>query len=131
MLVISQEVGEWGDPLTLPQSVTECTGYASGDWPWGGSWKTCNDWTTKWRHMEVEAFLDFNGPDNITNDAKNAVGTCSLVAVASAGVVAVATDGAAAAAETSFIACMKVKAVQELDKYSVTFRTSAGWTDWA
>ena len=135
MVILSQKVAEWGDPLTPPQSETECTGYASGDWPWPahGGWKTCNQWTTKWRHMEVEAFLDFNGPDDISTDARNAVGTCALVAAASAGIVAIATDGAAtaAAAQTAFVACLKVKGVQELDKYSVTFRTASQWTDWA
>lgn len=133
MLIFSQKLGEWADPTTPPQSETECNSWSSGDWPWGGGWKTCTGWATKWRHMEVEAFLDFTGPDNISDDARNAVSTCALVAAAAAGIAAIATDGAAAAAaaQPAFIACMKVKGVEELDKYSVTFRTAAGWTDWA
>jgi hypothetical protein len=135
MLIQSNKIAEWGDPLTPPESETECTSYASGDWPWPahGQWKTCNGWTTKWRHMEVEAFLDFNGPDNVTEDAKNAVGNCALVAAAAAGVVSIVTDGAgaAAAAQTAFITCLKAKAIQEADKYSVSFRTATHWTDWA
>ncbi len=83
--------------------------------------------------MQVIAYLDFNGPDNISNDAKNAVVTCSLVAAAAAGIVGIATDGAAAAAtaQPAFIACMKAKGVEELDKYSVAFRTASGWTDYS
>lgn len=135
MVIISQKIAEWGDPLTPPQCETKCSKYASGDWPWPahGGWKTCIGWTTKWRHMEVEAFLDFNGPDNITDDIKNAVGTCALVGAAAAGIAGIVTDGAAAAAaaQTAFIACMKVKGVQELDKFHVSFRTSSHWTDWA
>jgi hypothetical protein len=135
MVIMSQKVAEWGDPLTPPQSETECNSWAEGNWPWPaqGGWKTCTGWATKWRHYEVEAFLDFNGPDDITADARNAVATCALVGAAAAGVIGIATDGAgaAAAAQAAFIACMKVKGIQELDKYSVTFRTAGGWTDWA
>lgn len=133
MLIQSQKIGEWGDPLTPPQSETECSKWASGDLPFGGGWKTCVGWTTKWRHMEVEAFLDFDGPDDISDDAKNALGTCALVAAAAGGVIGVATDGAAtaAAAQTAFLGCMEAKGAQELDKYSVAFRTTSGWTDWA
>lgn len=135
MTTSTQKIAEWGDPLTPPQSETECTSYASGDWPWPaqGGWKTCNGWTTKWRHMEVEAFLDFNGPDDLTQDAKDALVTCALVGAASAGVVGAITDGAgaAAAAQTAFVQCLEVKGVQELDKFSVSFRTESHWTDWA
>lgn len=83
--------------------------------------------------MEVEVFLDFTGPDDLSADARNAVGTCALVAAAAAGVAAIATNGAAvaAAAGPAFSACMAAKGVQEEDKYSVAFRTAAGWTDWA
>ena len=64
------KIAQWGDPLTPPQSRTSCIGYASGDWPWGGSWKTCNEWKTEWRHIEVEAFLVVNGPDNVDDQAR-------------------------------------------------------------
>lgn len=131
MLILSQKIGEWPDPSTPPQSTTECSNYASGDLPLGGRWKTCIGWTTTWRHIAVEAFLDFNGPDDITDDARAALNQCALVGATAAGIAAIATDGAGAAqaAQTAFIACMKVKGVAELDKYNVTFRTQTHWVD--
>ena len=132
MVITSTKIGQWADPLTPPKSTTECIAWATGNWPWPakGGWKTCSEWKTSWSHIEVEAFLDFNGPDDIGQDVKNAVGTCALVAAAAAGVVGALTDGAAAvpAAKAAFIKCMQAKGVQELDKYSVTFRTDSHWT---
>lgn len=129
-----QKVAQWGDPLTPPQSRTKCVSYASGNWPWPatGGWKTCNGWGTDWRHMEVEAFLVFNGPDNLASDAINATGQCAIVAAGAAGVVGIATSGTAAvaAAQPAFISCMKIKGIQEFSKYSVDFTTTSHWTDW-
>lgn len=128
----SQKIAQWPDPLTPPKSTTECIAWASGDWPWPakGGWKTCSEWKTTWSHIEVEAFLDFNGPDDIGEDAKKAVGECALVAAASAGVVGVATDGAgaAAAAKAALLTCLGAKGVAEIDKYEVAFRTDSHWT---
>jgi len=134
MLIISKKIGEWGDPLTPPESETVCNSWASGNWPWpvGGSWRTCDGWTTKWRHFEVEAFLDFNGPDDVSGDVKNAAVDCALVGVAAAGVIGIITDGAgvAAAAQVAFISCLKVKGIQEADKFSISYRNAGGFTDW-
>lgn len=133
MLILKQKIGSWTDPLTPPQSRTECNSWARGDLPFGGEWKTCTGWKTEFRHMEVEAFLAVTGPDNIAEDAKNAAGVCILVGAAAAGVVGAVTDGAgaAAAAQTAFGGCMDLKGVQELDKYAITFETDGGWSDWA
>lgn len=135
MLITSQKIGSWTDPLTLPESRTQCNSWASGNWPWPatGGWKTCTGWKTEFRHMEVEAFFDVTGPDNLGDDVKNAAGTCMLVAAAAAGVVGAATDGIGAvpAAKAAFVGCMKAKGVQELDKYSITYRSNAGWSEWA
>jgi hypothetical protein len=132
MLIHSRKIAQWPDPLTPPKSTTECIAWASGDWPWPatGGWKTCSEWKTTWSHVEVEAFLDFNGPDDIVEDAKNAVIDCALVAAAAGGAVGFATDGAlvVAAAQTAFLACLGAKGVAELDKYSVSFRTDSHWT---
>jgi len=82
--------------------------------------------------MNVEAFLDFSGPDDLGGDIKNAVGECALVAAAAAAVVGIATDGAGAvaAAQPAFVACMEAKGIQEADKISITFRTVGSWSDW-
>ncbi len=135
-LLLKQKIGEWGDPFTVPQSKTECNGWNSGDWPWGGGWKTCVSWGTQWRHMEVEAFLEFYGPDDLTADIHSAINTCLTAAIA-AGIAAipigVATDGAGcvAAAMGAFGACIATKGIAEFEKYSCQFTTDSYWTDWA
>jgi len=136
-LLLKQKIGEWGDPLTPPESKTECNGWNSGDWPWGGGgWKTCVSWGTQWRHMEVEAFLEIYGPDDLNADAHSAVASCLNVAVAAAVAaipIGIATDGAGcvAAAMDAFTTCLEAKGIEELAKYSCEFKTDAGWTDWA
>lgn len=133
MLILAKKIAQWGDPTTPPQSRSECNSWASGDWPWGGGWKTCTGWKTEWRHMEVEAFLDFTGPDNLEKDIHKAIVDCAIAAAVGAAVAGVVTDGAGAAAgaQTAFVTCLKLKGVQELDKYSVAFRTESHWTDWS
>lgn len=132
MLIIKYKIGQWPDPFTPPKSTTECIAWASGKWPWPakGGWKTCSEWKTSWSHIEVEAFLEFNGPDDVGEDAKNAIGVCAVVAAAAAGAIGVATDGAAAlpAAKFAFIKCLEAKGIAELDKYTVNFNTDSHWT---
>lgn len=125
--IVSKKVAQWGDPLTPPHSRTSCANIKKL-----GSAKLCVGWETQWQHMEVEGFLNFNGPDHLDQDAVKAVEDCAEVGAAAAGVLTIATDGAAAvaAAEPAFIACLKVKGVQELDKYSVAFKTHSHWTDY-
>ena len=131
-----QKIGEWGDPLTPPQSRTDCIGYASGKFPWGGGWKTCNQWATHWRHMEVEYFLVLNGPLNLGEEMKNAALQCLVVAAGAAGTTAAATSGAAApaavaAAKVAFGACIATKGSDLVDKYSLSGDSRSHWTDWS
>ena len=130
------KLAQWGDPLTPPQSKTECIGYAKGNWPWGGGWKTCNQWATRWRHMEVEYFLVVNGPDDVSAEVKNVVVQCAVVAVGAAGTTVALTDGAAApaavaAAKVAFGACLATKGQELVDKYSISGASSSHWTDWS
>lgn len=123
--------------MTPPQSRTDCIGYATGEWPWPakGGWKTCNEWRTQWRHIEVEAYLKVTGPDNLGNEIKNAVTQCVAVAAAGAVTAVVVTDGAAvpaalAAAKVTFFACMSTKGTDIGSDYSLTIDTPTHWTDW-
>jgi hypothetical protein len=105
------KIGGWGDPLTPAQSRTSCIGYASGDWPWGGGWKSCNQWKTEWKHMEVEGYLVISGPDKLSDTIKKAATQCALTTVAAAAGTGLATAGAGAAAaiaaaKVAFAACM-------------------------
>ncbi|MBM3092235.1 hypothetical protein GFB56_15635 [Ensifer sp. T173] len=127
-----EKIAQWGDPLTPPQSRTSCIGYASGDWPWGGGWKTCNEWKTEWRHMEVEAFLVVSGPDDLHDAAKKATEECIATTAAAAIGAGFATGGSAAlaAAKVAFPACMATKGQQIADEYSLNVETLSYWTDW-
>ena len=135
MLIASHKIGSWTDPLTPPEARTECNSWATGNWPWpaSGTWRTCTGWKTEFRHFEVEAFLDATGPDNIVQDAINAVGVCIVVAAATAAIAGAATDGVAVAAtaQIAFTQCLEAKKVQETDKFSLSYRSGGGWTNWA
>jgi hypothetical protein len=41
---------QWGGPQTR----TRCIGYASGRWPWGKRWKTCDQWATDLEQHSVD-----------------------------------------------------------------------------
>src|SRR6266436_2861323 len=107
-----QKIGQWGDPLTPPQSRTSCVNYASGNWSWGGGWKTCVGWKTEWRHMEVEMYLQIDGPSNASEAVRQAVIDCAKVAAAAAVGAGVYTGGSAAlaAGKVAFEACTTAKA---------------------
>jgi hypothetical protein len=126
------KIAQWGDPLTPPQSRTTCIGYASGNWPWGGGWKTCSEWKTEWRHMEVEAHLVISGPSDLGDAAKNAASACALTAIAAGAAAGYASGGTAAiaAAKVAFTACMGTKGIEIADQYSIDFQTNSFWTDW-
>lgn len=127
------KIAEWGDPLTPPQSRTECVSYASGNWPWGGGWKTCNGWKTQWRHMEVEYFLVVSGPDDLSGEVKNAAVQCAVTAAAAAVGAGVTTGGSAAlgAAKVAFMACISAKGAELAGKFAITLDTPSHWTDWS
>jgi hypothetical protein len=129
-----QEIAVWNDPLTLPQTRTDCIGYASGDWPWPatGGWKTCNQWRTQTRVMQVHASLITSGPADLSAEAKNASITCAVVAgvAAAGGGVASGGSAAATAAKVAFSGCMTAKGYQIADEYQLRVETVSGWTDW-
>jgi hypothetical protein len=134
--VARHKIGEWGDPFTPPQSRTSCIGYASGNWPWGGGWKTCNQWKTEWRHMEVEVSILVNGPDNLDASVRQAAVDCALTAFAAAGGVVLGTSGAGtaaalAAAKVAFAACISAKGAQLADQFAISVETPSHWTDWS
>lgn len=132
-VVSRQKIGEWGDPLTPPQSRTSCVKYASGNWPWGGGWKSCVGWKTEWRHMEVEMFLQVDGPSNLSDAAKQAVVECTAVGAAAAVGAGVYSGGTAAlaAGKVAFEACIGTKAADVANEFSISVPTQSHWTDWS
>ncbi|WP_323074080.1 hypothetical protein [Mycetohabitans endofungorum] len=136
MLIASRKIGQWGDPLTLPKSRSECAKWATANLPFGKKIKTCVGWKVQWSHLEVEGFLDFYGPDDLAEDAKQAAAECAAAAIATAIGTTIATEGAGAAAavaaaEEAFIGCMKQKVQDEAGKFSVKYRADTHWTDWS
>lgn len=127
-----KKLSQWGDPLTPPQTKTDCVDWASGDWPWGGSWKTCKGWRTQVRSMQVEAFLVVSGPDNLGGEVMNAVKRCTVVAAAAAAGAGYASGGTAAvaAAKIAFSACLGTIGSDIAEKYSINVETSSHWSDW-
>ncbi|WP_338911904.1 hypothetical protein [Mycetohabitans rhizoxinica] len=135
MLIASRKIGQWGDPLTLPKNRTECVKMGSMN-ILGRRVSTCIGWKVQWSHLEVEGFLDFYGPDDLAEDAKQAAAECAAGAIATAIGTTIATEGAgaaaaAAAAEEAFIGCMKQKVQDEAGKFSVKYRAETHWTDWS
>jgi hypothetical protein len=118
-----QKIAQWGDPFTPPQTRTRCIRYATGKWPWGGEWKTCIEWATDIKTMQVAVFAKVLGPDNLSEAAASAVQDAAKVCAATAAAAAAAfiagtpspeiagrlAAGYAAASET-FSGCIGAKA---------------------
>lgn len=145
-----QKVAQWGDPLTPPHTRTRCIGYASGTWPWGGGWKTCNQWATDTRTMQVYVWSKSLGPDNLNAVAAAAVESTAKVCAGSAGIAAagaiagtpspeVAARLAAgyAAATAAFSACVGAKASSLASvgvataALKLAFDQTSGWSKWS
>ena|SRR5947209_1361605 len=131
--IARQKIAQWGDPLTPPHTRTSCISYASGNWPWGGGWKTCNGWKTDVQTMQVEAFLVTSGPDDLKQEVMKSVTRCAMIAgVAGAG-AGYASGGTAAvtAAKVAFSACLSREGVGMADKYNISVETKSHWSDWS
>jgi hypothetical protein len=57
-LDIEKKIGEFGSPVEWR---TECVKWASGNWPWGGGWKTCVG--HKYQNLQHSFILVAKGPN--------------------------------------------------------------------
>lgn len=73
---------QWGGPETR----TRCIGYAWGKWPWGGEWKTCNEWATDLKQHSTDVIVHCpskNMPTAVTQVIDACIGTAVATAVGS------------------------------------------------
>jgi hypothetical protein len=126
--VYERSLATWVDPLTPPQSKTDCINMARGDIPFDGEWKTCVEWRTSWRCMRREAVLVVgmgDGPDPKVL-CEECLQTAAVAGTLSA-VLGSPGSGFAAFVET-LKACLLAKAGENLLRVDVENR--GGWTDW-
>jgi hypothetical protein len=137
--VVRKKLAQWGDPFTPPQFRIRCIGYAWGSYPWGGGWKTCNKWATDTKTMQVSAYIEVDGPTNISAAIQTAVQDCAAAAAATAvGTFFAAptpdpATRAAAAYSTlypTFQACL-TRAGAAIASFQLLFPTSAEWSNWS
>lgn len=55
---VEKKIGQFGSPVEWR---LECVKWASGNWPWGGGWKTCIG--HKYEMLQHEFFVTASGPD--------------------------------------------------------------------
>ena len=73
---------QWGGPETR----TRCIGYAWGKWPWGGEWKTCNEWATDLKQHSTDVVVHCptkNMPTAVTQVIDACIGTAISTAIGS------------------------------------------------
>jgi|SRR5580692_6651478 hypothetical protein len=71
---------QWGGPQTR----TRCIGYASGKWPGGTTWKTCNRWATDLEQHSIDVVAYCPGTGPIPSEINRVVDGCIGVAWGSA-----------------------------------------------
>lgn len=122
--VWSRRLKDWVDPLTPPQTRTECVKYAQV-----GPIKTCVGWKTQTRTMRNTAtvIVSLSTPADIKKDIDDCVKTAAVVAA----IAALKSGGAAAIAalEKTFFACMKAKLGSNL--VSVKVSITSRWSGWS
>lgn len=145
-----KKIAQWGDPLTLPQTRTRCIGEAWGNWPWGGEWRTCNQWATDYRTMQVEVYMNGIGPTDLSEAARSVVENIVATCVGLSSAVAVAAlwatpspeptarvAAAYAGASATFTGCLSGKAAEltavglATAAIKLAFEQSAGWSNWS
>ncbi|MBS0481243.1 MAG: hypothetical protein JSR96_03655 [Proteobacteria bacterium] len=126
-----QQVGQWGDARTAPETRTRCKSSFDGAWPWGGKWKACKQWETNARVMEVYATLIVRGPKDISKADKKLVERCGQLASASASQVDQPDPAPAqAAARTTFQTCAGNVSLTGTDRFTVSVETRSAWSKW-
>ncbi|CAE6753375.1 hypothetical protein [Nitrospira defluvii] len=122
-----RDLGRWKDPLTLPQSRTECSNWASGDIPFDGQWRTCVGWTVQWRWMYSTLRVQVSTAKQ--EDISKALDECLATAGVAGALTAIATGGSAglSAFGASLQACL-ISKIPSL--VSVTPSLPGGWGDW-
>ncbi|MER8556528.1 hypothetical protein NKH69_19780 [Mesorhizobium sp. M0976] len=131
-LVYERRLGSWTDPLTLPHSRAVCVKWAKGNWPWGGSWKTCVGWKTQFQFMQVTLNLrvSVEYPDITLESIRNASNECLATGAVAAALSAYYSGGTAASGAfvETYRICMEVHFTNATIR--VETPTSARWGNW-
>ncbi|MDE2597121.1 MAG: hypothetical protein KGL44_09615 [Sphingomonadales bacterium] len=129
--LLEQQVGQWADPRTAPETRTRCRGTSKGVWPWGGKWQACKEWQTNVRVMEVYATLNLRGPKDLPKPEKALAESCGRLAAAAASQVNQPETGPAqAAATTTFTTCAGNNGLAAPERFQLAVETRNSWSDW-
>ena len=119
--VFARPLGRWIDPTTPPHSRTECVQWASGNYPWGGSWKTCTGWKTQFQYMYTNLRTQIS--TGSLQDIDQKLDECLNTAAVAGALSAVLTSGSAGIA--AFQGTLQGCLLSNLP----TFVNLAVWTD--
>ena len=132
-------IAVYDDPLTPPKTKADCIGYAWGDLPFGGQWKTCNEWALRCIKMRREVYMTVHtvGIDSATVQQKVSdclkaaavIGAGTAVAEVLFGAGATGGSGAVATFKTTLAACLAADFAASLLSVDVADR-GGWWDDW-
>lgn len=133
-------LAQWTDPLTPPQTSARCSREAWGDWPWGGQWRFCVEWSVdcQWMQNKLKLYVSSAIETTTYDKLKDTVKAClndAVVGGAVAGVVAaVGTGGTGVAVATQvfqdlFLTCVTATIPKE-DIHGISLGTTSQWSQW-
>ncbi len=134
---LSVSLARWKDPLTPPQTRTECNRWASGNIPFGGEWKTCISWGLELRWMQVEVQLRLVLPSTIPDEKVAKLRSCGQAVAGSVGQsldgtpsteIAMRMKAATPDLEKTFWSCVADPPLRSKVSFQVSSATS--WSDW-
>lgn len=128
-IAYKKSIARFRDPLTPPQSKTECIHTIE---PIPGV-TLCDGWRTFWRYMDVEYFIIVRAPSqqDLQKILEDCLREAAVAALLSALVAALITGGAAIpAAKAAFIAALMDCLTKHVKDIAVDLTVDAIWTDW-
>lgn len=125
-----RKIAGWRDPITPPQSKTECVKMCQIT-PWD---KWCCGWATRWRYMDCELFVEVrvSSPQDVVVAIEECLKEATITAAVAAIVTAIMTGGGGvAAAKSAFVSALTICLESKLkDIVSISLFETSGWTDW-
>jgi hypothetical protein len=124
-------IGDFNDPVNR-QSITDCVQEAWGKWPWGGEWRTCTGWRTRWRCMHHKYVVVFPGysQQQIEGDVQACVATAGVATLAAAA-IAYFSGGVGPDPTTAFLAALSGCLIDRgRERAAPKIEESHDWTEW-
>jgi hypothetical protein len=129
--VYNRVLARWRDPLTLPHTRSQCVKWASGNWPWGGGWKTCIGWKTQFQWLDNTLTLIISTEAFGLAEIQKASNDCLATGAVAAALTAYVTSSGATAIATFkevFVSCLAVKLPATTLK--VDLPVTSRWSNW-